>query len=99
MKTKIKRLAQFLFDNAEMIEKELTKSDKYRTLAIDFHAFKSLGHHHQQVELKLYDEIGGHHFLTDNDICIEEFELICRQLDKKAGLIPSSKPIEVREKL
>lgn len=98
MKKKIKRLAQFLFDNAEMIEQELSKSSNYRSIAIELHVFK-----HEKLKLNsrlsLYDEKTTHYYLDDDAICIERFEQLCKQMNNEAGIIPLPKPIKVRKKL
>ena len=98
MKIKIKRLAQFLFDNAEMIARELSKSSHYRSLSICLDV-----HKHEEPELKLelfiYDEKVTHYYLYDDAICIERFKSICEQMNVESGLIALPTPVKVRETL
>lgn len=98
MKTQIKRLAQFLFDNAEMIQRELRNSSHYRSLSIDLQVFK-----YDKAELSsrlsLYDEKTTHYYLHDDAICIKRFRQICEQLNSESGFNPLPTPVKVREKL
>ncbi len=57
----IKRLAQFLFDNAETITKELNKSSNYRSISIELHMFKADRVKPElQLGLSIYDEALTH---------------------------------------
>lgn len=98
MITDIKRLAQFLFDNAEMITTELSKSSHYRAICLQLNMFK-----HDEPELHLslsyYDETTTHFYLNDDAICIERFEQLCKQLDCESGVTPLPKPVKVRKQL
>jgi len=98
MKTDIKRLAQFLFDNAELIERILKKSSHYRSLSIQLDVFK-----HDKPELhlslSLYDEKTTHYYLHDDAICIERFKQICKEINSESGVTPLPKPVKVRKQL
>ena len=98
METKIKRLAQFLFDNADMIAKELSKSSHYRTIGIQLDMFKSGGGKFD-LSLYFYDEKIGHSYLKNDAICIERFRTLCEQINNESGFIPPSKPVKVRKTL
>lgn len=100
MKTKIKRLAQFLFDNAEMIARELKKSSHYRSISITLDVHKHEDESPKlQANLSFYDEKTTHYFLYNNAICIERFKQICEQMNSESGLIALPKPVKVRKKL
>jgi len=99
MKNDIKRTAQFLFDNAEFIAEELERSDNYRVLEIGFRLFKHGDGNHQEIELRLYDDTDGGRTLTNDDIRIERFEILCRQIDEATGVIPKPENTKVRDKL
>ncbi len=94
----VKRLAQFLFDNAETIVEELEKTDHYRSICLTLDMFKF-----KKPELKrtlqLYDESAKHYFLYDDAIHIRRFVDLCRQVNEESGLIPPPNPTEVRDKL
>ncbi len=98
--TKIKRLAQFIFDNAEMIETELSKSSHYRSFSITLDMFKHdrpeprLG-----LELSLYDSTTTHYKLIDDAICIERLKQLCEQINNESGVNPPPKPARVRKAL
>ncbi len=94
----IKRLAQFLFDNAGRIVKQLSTSPNYRSLSIQLDMFK-----HDKPELHMslsfYDERTTHYYLHDDAICIERFEQICKQANIESGVTPLPKPVKVRKSL
>ena len=98
METRIKRLAQFLFDNAKMIETELSKSSHYRALCLQLDMFKN-----EKPELRLilsyYDETTSHFKLKDDDICLEGFRQLCMQIDYESGIRNLPKPDKVRKTL
>ena len=94
----IKRLAQFLFDNAEMIEIELRKSSHYRAIAFQLDLFKS-NKPELQLSLSFYDEKTTHYYLKDDEICIERFKTLCEQINNESGLNPLPKQVEVRKAL
>jgi hypothetical protein len=99
MVTDIKRLAQFLFDNAEIIEKELIKSSHYRSLAIHLDAFKH-DKHKLSRSLSFYDGKANQHiYLRDDAICIKRFKQICKQINDESGITPQPKPVKVRKTL
>ena len=98
METNIKRLAQFLFDNAETITTELKKSSSYRSVSIALDMFK-----HENPELRLslslYDEKTTHYYLRDDEICIERFKALCTHLNYETRNIATPKPVKVRKNL
>jgi len=98
MQMKIKRLAQFLFDNAELIDKELRKSSHYRSIGISFDMF-SKDKPELKISLFFYDEKTTHYYLRDDAICIERFKHLCRQLNDESGFNPLPEPVKVRETL
>ena len=96
----IKRLAQFLFDNAEMIAEELEKTNHYRSLSISLDRFKHVDMKRElRRTLTLYDEEATHYYLYNDTIHIKRFEDLCRQINEESGLRPPPKPVEVRESL
>lgn len=98
MITRIKRTAQFLFDNADLIEQFLCKSDHFRSMSINLCAFR-----HDlpelQIELSLYDETSTHYYLQDDAIFKERFIQLCNTVNENSGVTELPKPIEVRNKL
>ena len=98
MKTNIKRLAQFLFDNAEMITTELRKSSHYRSFNITLDMFKR-DVPKLSLHLAFYDEKTTHYYLYDEAICIERFKQLCKQVNNESGLTPLPKPVKVRKAL
>ncbi len=98
--TNIKRLAQFLFDNAGIIEKELCKSSHYRTVTISLDMFKNPKEPPKlQINLSFYDAKATHYYLQDNDICIKRFKQICENANCDSGVTPPPKPVKVRKTL
>ncbi len=97
---KIKRLGQFLFDNAEFIAAELQKSEHYRSLAISCHMFKG-GDHSRDMETRLtiYDERTHHHRLEGPAICLDRLKQIWRQVNEDTEVEPMPEPEKVRDKL
>jgi len=99
MKTNIKRLAQFLFDNAEIIAKELEKSSHYRALNVQVDAFKRDAEIMPKVALSIYDETTTHYYLYDNSIVRRRLRRLFQQMNEDADLVPPPKPVKVRKKL
>jgi len=93
----IKRTAQLLFDNAEMIADELNKSENYRQLSVDFDFFKHSGGFH--VDLKIYDSTVSHYYLKEERICIGGLKRLFKQMNEDTGVEPLPKPAKVRSKL
>lgn len=95
---RIKRLAQFLFDNALLIDRYLLESPNYRSFEVKLNMFK-----HQPVEfqigLQLYDEVAGIYELEEASIYRKRFAHIKKQINENAGVIRKPEPIEVRDKL
>ena len=95
----VKRLAQFLFDNAETIVEQLEKTDHYRALTISLDMFKHNDKPELRREMHIYDSTATHYYLYGDAIHIRRFEDLCRQLNEESGLIPPPDPIEVRDSL
>ena len=95
---KIKRIGQFLFDNAETIEAELAKTENYRSMTISFNMFK-LSYHKMGVTLSMYDEMPYLEYLKDDDICSEKFKQLCNQTNEDVGFAPLPEPVKLRDKL
>lgn len=98
MITKIKRIAQFLFDNAELIAEFLSQSDNFRTIEVDLRNFKSKTSEFV-TELILYDEAASLHSLLNHCITKEKFIQLCNMINEDSGVIESPKPVEVRDRL
>ena len=98
MKIKIKRLAQFLFDNADMIARELSKSSHYRSISCQLDVFKQ-DKPELNLSLSFYDENTTHYYLRDDAICIERFKQLCKQINNEAGITLLPPPVEVRKTL
>lgn len=98
METKIKRMAQFLFDNAGMIAAELERTESYRSLSIQFDAFKNKTGR-LEVDLSLYQDVYGHRKLSNTAITPGRFKQLCNQLNEDADAVPLPEPVEVREEL
>ena len=96
--TKIKRLAQFLFDNAGRIGEELEKTSHYRSISCELNSFK-VAKSELDVKLAFYDEKATHHYLQGDAICIERFKQLCEQINVEAGITPLPKPVKVRKTL
>jgi len=98
MITKIKRVAQFLFDNAELVAKFLCQSDNYRSVEIDLRVFK---HKSPELEimLTLYDEIVGLHDMKNDAIYKKRFVQLCNIINEDLGVIKLPEPVEVRNRL
>ncbi len=98
-KMRIKRIGQFLFDNAHDILRQLKKSDNYRSISISFDMFKYGVEEDLQIELKSYDSTTTHHALGEEAICIERFESMWERINEETGTTPPPEPTEVRKKL
>lgn len=94
----IKRVSQFLFDNAGRIVRQLSVSSNYRSVTIQLDMFKH-DKPELHVSLSFYDEKTTHYYLYDDAICIERFEQICKQLNSESGVTPLPKPVKVRKTL
>lgn len=98
MVTKIKRLAQFLFDNAELIEKFLCQSNNYRSIDLNLRVHKHTTPELDTV-LELYDEQVGSDDLENDAIVKEKFVQVCNTFNEEAGVTKLSEPVKVRDKL
>ena len=98
MITRIKRLAQFLFDNADVVEQFLCEADSYRSMDVSLNLFK-----HDLPELQLgvslYDARATHYYLRDNAIIREKFVQLCNTINEDTGVTELPEPVEVRDKL
>lgn len=96
MKDKIKRVAQFLFDNAEFVGEQITKSKKHRSVDIGFSSYPDgTG----RVAMATYSEKSGINTLVGDHINIEEFTQLFEMINFKDKLTPMPEPEEIREKL
>ena len=96
-KTKIKRMAQFLFDNAGLISDELQKTDNYRNFQVEFAMFKSSENYRDmRVTLAIYDEKKTHYKLENDTIYKDRFKLLCKQMNEDVGVEPLPEPVKVR---
>ena len=98
----IKRLAQFIFDNAKMISKQLLKTDSYRSMSIYLHQFKSGSAKLKSdlnIVVQMYDETVDFYKLENEEVCLQEFKKICKQMDIATGSVKLPEPVEVRDKL
>ena len=101
MKKDIKRMAQFVWDNADAIAKFLTQSGNYRSAQFQLDLFDPMKPSDLRTTFAIYDDQSTHLYLYDNDITADEFAKICEKMNKETGVIPPSPkpPVEVREKL
>lgn len=98
MITRIKRVAQFLFDNADIIAEYMCQSDNFRTVEVDFRVHKTDGEE-LGITLLLYDEVEGLHELLDYTITKKRFIQLRNMINEDAGVTSLPKPVEVRDKL
>lgn len=98
-RVKIKRIAQFLFDNAADIAKVLRKSPHYRSLSISIDMFKGKSKSAIQLSLTLYDEKTTHYYLHDDAIIARKFWQLSKQMDENSGIVALPKPVKVRNRL
>ena len=96
---KIKRVAQFLFDNATMIVDELAKTDNYRSLNVSFGMFKTDGSKDLAFDLTFYDSTQTHIHLKGERICLHKFKQICKQVNEDTGCESLPEPEKLRAKL
>ena len=101
METKIKRLAQFLFDNARMIARNLKKTDHYRSVCmqIDVHTPQKRRKKKADISFSFYDETTAHFYLKDDYINHNKLKYICDEMNRESGVFPKPKPVEVRDTL
>ena len=98
MKTQIKRLAQFLFDNAETTAMELKKTNNYRSVNTQIDAYSERKDTFD-VSFTFYDEVSGHQRLKDDYINRDGLRSICNEMNRESGGLSKPKPIEVRDTL
>ena len=100
MVTRIKRVAQFLFDNAEVIAEYLRQSDNFRTVELDLRYHKCMRDIPElDIELMLYDETSGLNDLKDHLITKERFIQLQQMINEDSGAVPLPEPVEVRDTL
>lgn len=99
MKTDIKRIAQFMWDNADAIAEFLTQSERYRSVSLQFNLFAPKEPSGLNIEFAIYDEDKTHLYLHNNNIVAEEFAKLREEMNRETGIIPPREPVEVREKL
>lgn len=100
MVTRIKRIAQFLFDNAELIAEYLRQSDNFRTIEVDLRYHKCMHDIPElDIELMLYDETSGLNGLKNHLIIKERFAQLCKMINEDCEVIPLPEPVEVRDTL
>ena len=100
MVTRIKRIAQFLFDNADSIAEYLCQSDNFRTVEIDLRMHKMLRDDPElEVELLLYDEQSKLYELKNHVITRTGFARLCDMINEDCGVIKLPEPVKVRDKL
>lgn len=97
--TEIKRIAQFMWDNALPIAKFLQTSKRFRAVEIEIHSFAPKQTGDLDIKLSIYDEQFTHLYLEGVDIRGEDFKNLCVEMNKKTGVKPARKPIKVRKKL
>jgi hypothetical protein len=99
MKDDIKRMAQFLFDNAEFLAGFLARSDNYRSLTVSFDHHK--GDTGRKIsDFGLYDAAGKvHEKLEGRAVRIGRVrELVCR-LDEDTRTVPLPEQDKIRDSL
>lgn len=100
MITRIKRVAQFLFDNADLIAEYLRQSDSFRTVEVELRLFKRDGVEPElDIEMLIYDEKSGLNDLTNHLITKERFIQLQRMINENSGAIPLPEPVKVRDTL
>ena len=100
MEAQIKRIAQFLFDNAGTIAEELKRTDNFRTLNVNLYAHKANRPKPElELGLSIYDEQTTHYYLEGGYINATHFKRICEQMNDAVGDIPEPEPEKVRETL
>lgn len=98
MITRIKRIAQFLFDNADLIEQFLCQSDNYRSMDINLRVHKQ-NSPELEIELELYDETSSLQGLENNAIFRKAFIQLCDRINLGSGVTKLPNPVEVRDEL
>lgn len=98
MVTRIKRIAQFLFDNADLIAEFLCQSDNYRSMEINLRVHKCAVLE-LDTTLELYDEVSGLRGLDNDAIYKEKFVQLCNTINEDSGVTKLPKPVEIRNEL
>lgn len=95
----IKRIAQFVFDNAPRINRELRKSSNYRAVTISINVFKQDSTPQVDIGFAIYDEHAMSFDLHNDRIDVANLKLIFKQLNLRSQVTKPSKPVEVRKEL
>ena len=96
MENEIKRMAQFLFDNADFIASQMEMTERYRSISLQMTHFKKDS---KSTTFGIYDENSTHHQLEGDFISIENFKSKCIDMNRRTGDIESPAPVEIRENL
>lgn len=103
MVTRIKRVAQFLFDNAELIAEYLQQSDNFRTVGLDLRLHKMYNARVESpvlaIELQIYDETAGLNGLENHLITKGRFTQLQQMINEDSGVTPLPEPVKVRDTL
>lgn len=100
MITRIKRVAQFLFDNAELVAEYLSQSDNFRTVEVELRLFKRDDVEPElDIEMLVYDEKSGLNELANHLITKERFIQLQRMINEDSGVTSPPEPVEVRDTL
>ena len=100
MVTRIKRIAQFLFDNADVIAEYLRQSDNFRTIEVDLRLHKAMHDIPEfDIGLLLYDETAKLHELKNHLIIKERFVQLQKMINEDCGVTPLPEHVEVRDEL
>lgn len=100
MITRIKRIAQFMFDNAEMIAEFLSQSDNFRTVEVDLRVHKALRDDPMlEITLAMYDEHTGLEELENHAITRARFIQLRDMINADSGITKPPPPVKVRDKL
>ena len=98
IKTRIKRVGQFLHDNAGFIATKLCESPNFRTLGVGMLVHKSGTEPELDIELRVYDEKTSHFYFKEDEIYIKRFREVCAEMNRAAGVNqPKPEPVEVRD--
>lgn len=100
MVTRIKRVAQFLFDNADMIAEFLSQSNDYRTVEVELRVHKAQQPEPElTIELLLYGEHSGLQGLENHRITRAGFIQLRDMINADSGVTKLPEPVKVRDKL
>ena len=95
----VRRFAQFLFENADVITKELRKTKHYRAITAHLNMHKYQGKPELKIEFSIYDETTTHYPLKEDYICTKEFKILCNRMNMEANFTKPPKKRRIRKKL